>query len=671
MEYVIEKSKAYQVDHSEVDLNILTEKQSLSGPIIAVRTKEGLVSSADICQVEMMQSLASYAVSENCGYCSLGRIGTETIYNILNDISQGMDKKSGWEKLKLLQDLSQDILVGALCSFCQMAAHMVLESLNDHRDQYEAHIRGDHSCKKYNYHVIHFTNCQIACPLKTDISFFFQALMTSNIREAQSYLELTNLFPKILSGVCGYCKGNCTYKKIQGKPLPIEQIKGYLCNIPTLNIVENNNVSVLNRVSFKITDSLHKGRYQETDKTVGIIGAGPAGLSAAIYLAQMGYRCEVFDSEPTWGGTMRTGIPEYRMDNESLHRDIQAKLASPIVGSSIDDSGPGITYGDRISFSFNTKITAENFHKVLDKYDRLIFTIGTSRNRLMGIPGEDPDLEGMVDPLLLMKEVNTEGRVKAIKPDTKVIVIGGGNVAIDCAREAKRIGCDTWIYYRRTTKEMPADEEEYKEALHDGVKFKFKMWPKEIKSRKGKITHMVFTDNPDPKNPQEVEVAVDYIVTAAGQLPDLDIFPKDLNLEVERGNLVINDFLRTSHQKIYIAGDLSWRQPKLVCKAIHEGIQVAIDIDREFRPERYKDLDEIITRQLIEIATLLYGEKDPYQEIYGGDITKCGVTPPSQRIGTNTLRRTVKEIVSSCLKCRQFIIGVVTPASSHNLQSDS
>jgi NADH:ubiquinone oxidoreductase subunit F (NADH-binding) len=141
MEYIIEKSKAYQIDHSEVDLNVLTEKQSLSGTIIAVRTKEGLVSSADICQVEMMQSLASYAASENCGYCSLGRIGTETIYNILNDISQGMDKQSGWEKLKLLQDLSQDILVGALCSFCQMAAHMVLESLNDHRDQYEAHIR--------------------------------------------------------------------------------------------------------------------------------------------------------------------------------------------------------------------------------------------------------------------------------------------------------------------------------------------------------------------------------------------------------------------------------------------------------------------------------------------------------------------------------------------------
>jgi NADPH-dependent 2,4-dienoyl-CoA reductase/sulfur reductase-like enzyme len=187
------------------------------------------------------------------------------------------------------------------------------------------------------------------------------------------------------------------------------------------------------------------------------------------------------------------------------------------------------------------------------------------------------------------------------------------------------------------------------------------MWPKEIKSRKGKITHMVFTDKTE--NPREVEVEVDYIITAAGQLPDLDIFPNDLNLEVERGNLVINEFLKTSNQKIYIAGDLSWRQPKLVCKAIHEGIEAAIAIDREFRPERYNDPDEKITRKLIEIAAMLYQEKDPYQEIYGEDITKCGVTPPSQRINPNTLRHTVKDIVASCLKCKQFVIAAVEPDS--------
>jgi NADPH-dependent glutamate synthase beta subunit-like oxidoreductase len=661
VEYKIEKSTAYYVPGDAVELKVLAEEQKLSAPIVAVRTKEGLISTVDICQVEMMLQLMRYAAYENCGYCGLGRIGTETMYRMLQDTFAGRsdDRQGGADKLALLEILGNVILKGALCSFCQMAAQMVLESLQEHRDHYEAHIGQGHRCRSYEYHIIHFTNCQIACPLKTDVAFFFQSLVTENIREGKSYLELTNLFPQILSGVCGYCKGNCTFKKAQGKPLPIEQIKGYLCNVPISEVVHSPTASVSDRVSFKITNSLHKGRYQETDKTIGIIGAGPAGLAAAIYLAQMGYRATVFDAEPAWGGTMRTGIPGYRLDNDTLNQHVRARLDSPIIGSTPDDPGPGIKYKDRISFSFNTKITARNFHQLLDGFDRLIVASGTFKNRSMGIPGEDVNLGGMVDPLLLMKQVNTEGGLKAIKPKTKVIVIGGGNVAIDCAREAKRIGCDTWIYYRRTPEEMPADEEEYHEALNEGVRFAFKMWPKEIKSRKGRVTQMVFTDKTDPDNPKDVKVTVDYIVTAVGQLPDLDFFPKDLNLKVERGNLVIDEFLRTSNKKIYIAGDLSWKQPKLVCKAIHEGIEAAIAIDREFRPERYTDPGQPIIRQLVEIARLLYQEKDPYQEIYGEDITKCGVTPPSQRISPNTLRRTVKDIVSSCLKCKQFVIGVV------------
>lgn len=642
-------------------MNVLAREHWLSGPIVAVRTKEGLISSADICQVDMMRHLMRYAAYENCGYCSLGRVGTETMYHILEDILDSADngKKNNSDVLHTLKSLGINISKGALCSFCEMAVQMVLESLDQHRDHYEALIEGEHHCRKYDYHIIHFTNCQIACPLKTDVSFFFQSLMTENIREGQSYLELTNIFPKILSGVCGYCKGNCTFKKTQGKPLPIEQIKGYLCDIPTQRIFHGGNVSVLDRVSFKITNSLHKGRFQETEKEVGIIGAGPAGLSAAIYLAQMGYRSTVFDFEPEWGGTMRTGIPEYRLDNDSLDQDIKAKLSSPIVGSTSDDSGPGIAYGDLIAFKFNTKITAENFDDLLSGFDRLIISCGILNNRSMGIPGEDADFIGMVDPLLVMKQVNIEGKLKIVKAGTKVIVIGGGNVAVDCAREAKRIGCDAWIYYRRTPEEMPADEEEYKEALHEGVKFAFKMWPKEIKSREGKISGMVFTDKTDPDNPHEVEVEVDSIITAVGQLPNLDFLPKDLDLHIERGNLVINDFLKTSHQKIYVAGDLSWKQPKLVCKAIHEGIEAALAIDQEFRPERYTDPDKPITRRLVDIAGLLYQEKDPYQEIYGEDITKCGVTPPSQRINPQTFHRTVKDIVASCLKCKQFVIGAV------------
>jgi formate dehydrogenase beta subunit len=404
---------------------------------------------------------------------------------------------------------------------------------------------------------------------------------------------------------------------------------------------------------------LHKHPYQETDKTIGIIGAGPAGITAAFYLAQMGYNSTVFDLEPTWGGTMRTGIPEYRLDNDDLDQNVRTKLDSPILGYVVDDSEKAIRYIDRINFSFNTKITAQNFHEILGGFDRLIVASGILKNRSMGIPGEDDSLSGMVDPLLVMRQVNTEGGLKAVKPKTKVLVIGGGNVAFACAREAKRIGCDTWIYYRRTPTEMPADEEEYQEALHEGVKFAFKMWPKEIESRQGKITQMVFTDKTDPDNPEEVTVSTDYIITAVGQIPDLDFFPEDLNLEVERGNLVIDDFLKTSNRRIYVAGDLSWQQPKLVCKAVHEGIEAAIAIDRELRPERHADPDKPVIRKLVEMAGLLYREKDPYQEIYGGDVTKCGVTPPGQRIDRNTLHRSVKELVTSCLKCKQFIIGAV------------
>jgi NADPH-dependent glutamate synthase beta subunit-like oxidoreductase len=666
MKYNIEKSSLYHMPEALVKLDILDERQCLSGPIVAIRTKEGLISTVEVCQVEMMLHLMHYVAYENCGYCSLGRIGTEVMYRILNDIYEGTTSagRTSSNRLTLLEALGNDIQKGAMCSFCQMASQMVLESLHTHQDHYRAHLQGAHSCKKYDYQIIHFTNCQIACPLKTDVAFFFQALLTENTREAKSYLDLTNLFPEILAGVCGYCKGNCTFKKSQGIPMPIEQIKGYLCHIPSPEVPGRHETSVLDRVSFKISKSLHKGCYQETDKKIGILGAGPAGMSAAVYLAQMGYRSTVFDAEPTWGGTMRTGIPAYRLDNQTLKHIIQTKLATPIVGHTSADPGPGIRYGDLITCAFSTRIDAQNFHELLDKFDRLIIASGTFKNRSMGIPGEDEKLSGMVDPLIVMRQVNTEGGLGIIKPKSKVIVIGGGNVAIDCARESKRIGCDTWIYYRRTQQEMPADEEEYKEAVHEGVRFAFKMWPKEIKSRQGKISHMTFTDKSDPENPKEVEVKVDYIITAVGQSPDLGFLPQDLDLKTNRGGLVIDDNFKTSNQKIYIAGDLSLKQPKLVCKAIREGIEVAIAIDREFRPKRHADPNETLVRKLVEIACLLYQEKDPYQEIYGEDITRCGVTPPSQRIKPDTLRHKVKDIVASCLKCKQFVIGVINPNDS-------
>jgi NADPH-dependent glutamate synthase beta subunit-like oxidoreductase len=307
-------------------------------------------------------------------------------------------------------------------------------------------------------------------------------------------------------------------------------------------------------------------------ETIAVVGSGPAGLTAAYDLVKMGYGVTIFEALAVAGGWMALGIPEYR-----LPRDILAAEIDVIKKTGVD-------------IRLNTPI-GKNGLGINDLWDqgyKAVFVgAGAHKNVKLGIPNEN--IEGVVDGTAWLKDLNLGKKVKVGK---KVVVVGGGNVAIDTARAALRLGAeDVTIAYRRTSDEMPAIKDEIDEAEKEGIRFHFLSSPCKILCDGDACTGVecfeMALGDPDESGRRaplyvagsEFNLEADMIISAVGQTPDLRFLPDDTKLQVWQGErLVVDAYMATNTRGIFAGGDVV-TGPSSVIEAIGAGKKAAVAID--------------------------------------------------------------------------------------------
>lgn len=402
--------------------------------------------------------------------------------------------------------------------------------------------------------------CQGGCPLGINVQGFISLLANDKTDKALALINETAPLAGILGRVCKHpCEDNCNRSKVDD-PVFIRALHRYAAdNAPGGTVYK------------------HKSPPKSREEKVAIVGSGPAGLTTAWELTRRGYSPVVFESHGVIGGMLATGIPRFRLPREVREREIEAITK---LGVNIRT---GITVGRDVTFVYLKE----------RGYKAFFLAIGTQQNSKLNIPGEE--LDGVVDCMSLLLTLN-------LKVDTfvgsNIVIVGGGNAAIDCARVALRSGSPkVTIVYRRTRAEMPADPEEVTEALHEGVNIEYQVIPVEIlgegssvtgvRCQKTKLTDDIMENGqykPEPISGTDFIIDADHVVVAVGQLPNASQLDIDgLKIESRTGVIKVNPLtLETSVPGVFAGGDCI-TGPNDVVDAMAAGLRAAESIDRYLR----------------------------------------------------------------------------------------
>ncbi len=403
--------------------------------------------------------------------------------------------------------------------------------------------------------------CGLTCPANINVQGYVALIGTGKYKEALSLIWENLPLPGILGRICPHpCEQECNRKDLD-EPIAICELKRF----------------VADQVKGEITLQKEAAREEK----IAIVGSGPAGLTAAAYLAQKGYPVTIFEALPVAGGMLYTGIPSYRLPREVLAEEIRTIQSLGVEIKTNSPVGPDRTIDDLFR----------------QGYRSVFLAVGAHQDQKLNIPGEDHPQ--VIPGVVFLRKVNLGQKVDLGK---KVAVIGGGNVAIDAARSALRLGSEeVTIIYRRSRDEMPAYEEDVKEAEEEGIKFLFLAAPIEILHKDGKVSSLrcirMELGEPDaskrrrpiPVQGSDFTMEVDTVIPAIGQIPDLS-FLKGSEIETTPQGTIKTDpvTLETSKQGVFAGGD-AVSGPWIAIEAVAAGKEAAISIDRYLRGEDLRE----------------------------------------------------------------------------------
>ena len=569
-----------------------------------------------ICPVDLALNFLRLCHAQTCGKCVPCRIGLGQLATYLEDV---LDGRATMATLGEIERLAKDIEISADCAIGTEAARMVLRGLDGFRDEYVAHIQTG-NC---TYHINQPVPCVALCPAGVDIPGYIALIREGRCADAVRLIRKDNPFPTACALICEHpCEARCRRNMLDSS-VNIRGLKRYA--------VDNAGV-----VPAPVCGP-------STGKRVAIVGGGPSGLSAAYYLQLMGHSCTVFELRPKLGGMLRYGIPNYRFPRERLQEDIDCILST----------GVEIKYNTKIGES----LTIDDLRK---EYDAVYVSIGAQSDKKVGIEGEES--KNVYSAVDLLGSIGSDN-----PPDftgKRVVVIGGGNVAMDCVRSSLRLGAsEAKIVYRRRKEDMTALPEEVDGALEEGCGLMQLHAPLRIEADEngnacalwaqpqiiGKIDAWGRSKvSAAAKEP--VRIAADVVVVAIGQGIETRHF-EQAGMSVKRGNLAaLPDGMVSDLPGVFAGGDCV-TGPATVIRAIAAGKVAAANIDNYLGFNHLISVDVDIPAAISEdkhhCARVNLGEKDAQERKDNFEHIECGMTAQE-----------AAQECGRCLRCDHYGYGI-------------
>ena len=521
-----------------------------------------------LCPVDVAAAFLRICHGQSCGKCTPCRVGLGQLKFLIDSV---LDGTATMDTIDLIEQTAESIMDSADCAIGSEAAKMVLKGVQGFRDDYEEHVLHGRCIGKKNQPV----PCVSLCPAHVDIPGYIALVHEGRYADAVNLIRKDNPFPAVCGLICEHpCEVHCR-RKLVDDALNIRGLKRYAVEhegevkVPKLN--------------------------EKTGKKIAVIGGGPSGLSAAYYLSIMGHDVTVFEQRKKAGGMLRYGIPSYRLPREVLDKEIESLLKT------------GFTLKTDVSVGKDISMD-----ELRSSYDAIYISIGAHTDKKIGIEGEDA--KGVVSAVEMLRAIGDENM-----PDytgLNVTVVGGGNVAMDVARSAIRLGAkDVKIVYRRRKNDMTALPEEIEGAIADGCEVLEMHAPVRIeKDADGNVAALIVKPQivgpmsggrPKPINSDkdEVRLACDRVLVAIGQGIDSTKFG-EYGIPIERGNISAIDTGNVKDYEGVFSGGDCVTGPATVIRAIAGGKVAAANIDEYlgFNPEMTTD---------IKLPTVRFSDNDP------------------------------------------------------------
>ncbi len=543
----------------------------------------------DIDAVELANQYAAQyqEYSEACGRCAPGRWGGRILYDLLDKIARG---EGSHDDITHLKEISQTMMVTSKCEIGKTVPKPILDLIEYYKDQFDTCIDAQIPSKHYGGDTSYIAKvtapCTDMCPAHVDIPAYIEGVRDMVFTESLAATRQTMPLAHTCGRVCPHpCEDACRRANLD-EPISIMELKRIGADYET-----DHEVPWLHPREPKPP--------RNDGKKVAIIGAGPAGLTAAYYLALEGIQVDIFEELPVNGGEVAVGVPEYRMPVDKYNKDIDFVLEMPTV-----------------SITNNHRVDAQRLKEIYARYDATLLSFGTRLSKKVRAKNENPNMQGYWGAISMLDKVNLWHKYGIGSPasedlkDKVVVCVGGGFTSMDVVRCSIREGAKKVIMlYRRDEKTIIRNTtyEEYHEAVEEGVEFIFHSAIEEIfddgeKITKLKVNRYELVPDPDGGRAQLVkiegadfEIECDYLIPAVSQALDTQILPEEWNIEMTSWNSILTngkDYM-TSKEGLFAAGDCEYG-PMTIVNAVGQARRAASVISRYIYDGKCTLLDDEI-----------------------------------------------------------------------------